>query len=90
VTAAQLAEWLEQEARSLEGDGNAASRMDLTTREARAIAAQLRRVEALEKALDELRVLTDGIVAQRGPLGDATVDRILRRAKAALRGGEGA
>jgi hypothetical protein len=65
----------------------------LSPNDARTIAAALRRLALLEaaaleaaRALDELRVLTEGIVAQRGPLGDATVDRILRRAMAASAG----
>lgn len=40
--------------------------------------------QELVSALGELRILAEGVIRERGPLGDKTVDRILRRAADAL------
>ena len=77
MTAAQWATELSRRALLSRGPG-------VTNEEARELAFLLEAAEEMAKALDELRVLTEGIVAQRGPLGDATVDRIMRRAATAL------
>ena len=86
MTAAQWAERLRKSAlaEAVYGSSDNTLCEEISLAECRELASLLEAAEEIARALDELRVLTEGIVAQRGPLGDKTVDRIMRRAADAL------